>query len=297
MQISNSLQQSWYIISSIMENYILNTATPLLFKDLFDNYKVFRNAECKDVFLREKESWEAEKNNPNNRRNVSPKFYNLIKEVWEILLKKGLVDVFIHRLLGSQADMDSYLLRSQQYVTTFNEIVGTDDLYNDMSVITQKFLTMLKDYLCRNISELQACDEQLSIAELLKTTRKAYLLRRYENNTETYVERNFYIPFEERSYAAGLIRQMDEIAINENLPNKCEYFLVAAEYIHTLFIYVYMVEYIKQYPIKKGDKFKPFTPEIKQGIAYNLFTHLKKVNFEAIYEEEKVRLDERNRNN
>lgn len=293
MQISNSLQQSWHVIGSILQNYILNTATPLIFTDLFNNYRVFNNDVCKDVFISERTAYEAAINN--NSNPPKPKYINLIKEVWENLLKEGLVNVFIQRLLGTQTDMETYIQRSDKYVQTFNEIIGTDGMYNDMKVIKQKIIDMLKDYLCRNVPELQETGDQLSMVQVLEATRFSYNKRRKRiDKYKNEVDRDFYLPFEEQSYASSLLLQMDEIVKNEILLVKCNHFLVCAEYIHTLFIYVYIVEYIKNYPTCKGDRYQKLSPEKEQGKNYNVFTHLKHVDFASAYNLEKARLAKRN---
>lgn len=322
--ISNSTQQSWYIIAGILKHYILNTSTPLIFKDVLKDYSKFRNEACKALFLEEKASWEAEqkarmdkaqadgfqeggrKYGDQNRypHNASPangyakkpvKFYppTLLQDVWEILFKEGIVEVFIHRLLGSQQDLVAYRHRSEKYVQLFEEIIGTNNQFNEMKTITTNFMYMIKDYLCRNVPELQSLGVGMSIYEVLKATRDAYTSRRYLDNSEAYLERDFFIQFETLSYAKALLNQMDEVAQKDELPTKCNYFLVCAEYIHTLFIYVYMVEFIKKYPFKKGDTHKEWTSELRQGSKYNVFSYLKEADYSSTYQVEKKRRDKK----
>lgn len=348
LKISTSNQQSWYIIEGILKNYILHTATPLIFKNLLKDYSKFDNEGSRTIFKETKQEWEAEqatraagrdavakdcpeqaasvekekafvvagKYSPSKERGhgayrrgqaggggyrhggngKTPKFYapTLLQDVWEILFKEGMVMVFIQRLLGSQQDMETYRMRSDKYVQLLEEIIGTNNQYNEMETLTKHFMNMMKDYLCRNVPELKGADESMSIADVLETTRKAYQDRLYMDNSEAYVERLFFVRFNELSYSKALLQQMDEIATSQTLPTKCRHFLVAAEYIHTLFIYVYMVEFIKKYPFKKSDTNKVWTNELSMGSRYNLFAYLKHVDYITAYRKEKKRKEEKN---
>lgn len=304
MQISKSPQQSWHIISSILQNYILITSTPLMFRDIFKKTYVFGNESYQTIYDQEKRIWDEYISSPANRNQQGPSHnadvykpnYVLYSEVWENLLKAGLVDVFIHRLLGSQVDMESYRARSEKYVKVFDEILGTNDQYNDLDVITRNLLEMLKDYLCRNIVDLEEKGKDMSVAEVLYAARQAYRKRRYPDNVENGSIRKYYIPFDERTYTFGLLRQMDEIAENMDMPMNTRYFLMIAEYIHTLFVYVYMVEYIKYYPSYKGFSFKILPEKLFIGCKYNLFTYLKTVDYASAYNQEKARKAERRGN-
>ena len=263
MDMSKSPQENWHQIRHILQKYLLNTSVPLIFKDLISRPYLLKNAGY-------------------NQFITDRKIDHCVYESWEILLKAALTDIFIHRLLGSQADMHVYWRRSEKYREVFNDIFGVLNMDSDLQTLTKSFFGMLKDYLCRNMNGMPANCETLPVRDVLEQCRKIYHMHSLRNDKEEDINRIHYIAFEEQTYASSLLTLLDEIAENMEGHPKTRYYLVAAEYIHTLFIYVYMVEFVKLYPSIKGLSFKD-NDVMRHEREYNLFKELGKMDFMSVY--------------
>lgn len=278
----------WHETMHILRDRLLNTCVPLLFKDVVADPDCFGNRKYYNFM------------NPQpTDRNPTPRKYEVTSlhlEVWEHVFKEGLVKAFLDPLFGTQLDMDTYVARCERYYAVFNDMIGGSCSGNDLPAIIDGFLCMMKDYLCRRLSEFPDDLFHLTLKDLLEYCRETYHARRYDDSQEADKDRKFYIEFENQSYGAVLLEQMDDIAADPDSHPKCRHFLVLAELIHTLAVYVYMVEYIRYYPLCKGDDGDSLTPVQKTGRKHNLFVHLSDVNYKTAYYELKAE-KERNKKN
>lgn len=289
MEMNKSIQETWHNIRHILQNYILNTSTPLIFRDLLENPDAFENSSFAEFAQNAPKPKEVQSNESADSsaptHEGQKKYHYYYINTWEMLLKEGLAEVFMERLLGTQEDMHTYLLHACRYSQVFNDIFGTNTRVNNLHTITIEFFEMLKDYLLRNLEGyLPPHSATTSTGQLLSACRLAYRARRFHYEGMTEELHALYVPFDKLTYSFGLIQLMDEIADNPEHPN-CRHFLVTAEYIHTLFIYVYMVEFIKHNPLTRQQTKKDMTGQKKQAQKYNLFTHLSKLNYKYAYNE------------
>ena len=282
MEMNKSIQETWHNIRHILQNYILNTSIPLIFKDLLERPEVFENTSYVE-FVQNAPKPKESNGSSDSTQEDQTYYYKNYTNTWLMVLKEGLAEVFMERLLGKQEDMYAYRLNACRYGQVFNDIFGTHTRVNNLHTITVDFFAMLKDYLLRNLEGyLPSHTVITSTGQLLSACRLAYRARRfcYEGMTEEV--HPLYVPFDKLTYSFGLIQLMDEIADNPDHPN-CRHFLVTAEYIHTLFIYVYMVEFIKHTPLTRQQTQEDMTEAKKQAQKYNLFTHLSKLNYKYYF--------------
>ena len=131
--------------------------------------------------------------------------------------------------------------------------------------------------------------EQTS-GRVMTACREIYAAHRLRDDKLENLDRKFYIAFDERAYSSSLLTLIDEISANvENHP-LTRHYLVVAEYIHVLFIYVYMIEFVKFFPSVKG-KPRQKSPVIEHDRKNNLFVWLSQMDFTKEYNE----LDEQNK--
>ena len=274
-----SPQENWHDLCQLLQNYLLTTSVPLIFGPLLMNPHVLKNESYQQL----RQEFE--------RKDQLRAVRHQLREVWNDLLRQNLTEVFKLRLLGSQTDLDKYRKRSVKYLRVLNDMFGTHDSYNDLSVITESFFHLLKDYLCRNMPYLPTAYQGEEVLHVMRKCREIYSDRRYRDRPSEYVHlqpddeaRPFYIPFEEQSYTGKLLKQTDEIAADMKKHPKAQHYLVLSEHIQTLFIYVYMVEFVKNYPGMKG---KPFEDNdaLRHDRRYNLFTFLSYVDYIVVYED------------
>ena len=281
------MKMFWHETTHILRDRLLNTCVPLLFKDVLTDPDRFGNRKYYNFM------------NPQpTLRNPKPQKYEVTSlhlEVWELLFKDGLVKSFLDRLFGSQLDMDAYVARCERYFAVFNDMIGGDCSDNDLPAIIDGFLYMMKDYLCRQLSECPDDLSHLTLKDLLEYCRETYHARRYDDSQEADTDRKFYIEFEKQPYGAVLLEQMDVMADTPASHPKCRHFMVLAELIHTLTVYVYMVEYIRYYPLCKGDDEVCLTLAQKTGRKHNLFVHLSDVNYKKAYYELKAEKEKNNK--
>ena len=282
MEMNKSIQETWHNIRHILQNYILNTSTPLIFKDLLEKPEVFENTSYVEFVQNAPKSKES-KGSTDSSQEDQTYYYKNYTNTWLMALKEGLTEVFIERLLGTQEDMYTYRLNACRYSQVFNDIFGTHTRVNNLHTITVDFFAMLKDYLLRNLEGYLPTHTVItSTGQLLSACRLAYRARRFCYEEMTEEVHPLYVPFDKLTYSFGLIQLMDEIADHPDHPN-CRYFLVTAEYIHTLFIYVYMVEFIKHNPLTRQQTQADMTEAKIQAQKYNLFTHLSKLNYKYYF--------------
>lgn len=289
MEMNKSIQETWHNIRHILQNYILNSSIPLIFKDLLENPDAFENSTF--VEFVQNQSKPKEKQGKESNESAVPttegqkKYRNHYINTWGMVLKEGLTQVFMERLLGTQEDMYAYRLNACRYSQVFDDIFGTNNRENNLHTITIEFFAMLKDYLLRNLEGYLPPHANISTTgKLLSACRLAYRARRFYYEEMTEEVHALYVPFDKLTYSFGLIQLMDEIADNPEHPN-CQYFLVTAEYIHTLFIYVYMVEFIKHNPLTREQTKADMTAAKEQAKKYNLFTYLSKLSYKHAYYE------------
>ena len=274
MYSKKSPQENWHQIRHILKDYLMNTAVPIVFESLLRQTKYLNNPGYRSLT-----ATPSSENGADGKSGEKPFIrYNLVHEAWENLLKEGLTDVFIHRLLGSQTDMCTYWDNSEKYRAFFTDILGGMDKSSELKTLTKSYFEMLKDYLCRNMPGMPVAFHQLAVGQVMKACRMIYQAHRLRDDRESNENRTFYIDFEEQAYSSSLLTLLDEIAVHMESHPKIQYYLVIAEYIHTLFMYVYMVEFVKLYPNRKGQT-RERNPELDQGRYHNLFKYLGKVDY------------------
>lgn len=287
MEMNKSIQETWHNIRHILQNYILNTSIPLIFRDLLDNPDAFENSSFVEFAQNPPKPKEDQSDESSDSsvptQDGKKKYHYYYTNTWEMVLKEGLTEVFMERLLGTQEDMFTYRLNACRYSQVFDDIFGTHTRVNNLHTITIEFFAMLKDYLLRNLEGyLPPHTVITSTGQLLTACRLAYRARRFYYEEMTEELHALYVPFDKLTYSFGLIQLMDEIADNPDHQN-CRHFLVTAEYIHTLFIYVYMVEFIKHNPLTRQQTKEDMTEAKEQAQKFNLFTYLSKLNYKYAY--------------
>ena len=264
-----SPQENWQDIRNLLKKYMLNTSLPLIFNEVirrpylmrnkgYDDYAATRKVQMEAAgrrFVRESHDWSA----------------------WENMWKKSLIDVFVHRLLGSQGDLASYWLRSEKYRKLLSGIFGRTEECIDMKTLTDGFMDMLKDYLVRNMTGLSENGQDMDVYEVLVQCRT-----RYEKYRTADFKDYKLVDFGKQTYGGALLDQMEAFAKDTGDHPKCRHYLVIMEYINTLFIYVYMVEYTKLYPYVKGERYIE-TDTSKREREYNLFKELERMDFMKEY--------------
>lgn len=288
-----SPNDTWNDLCRILNNYLLTTSVPLMFRPFleFDSLKKLYNVSYRNFneMRKEKKKTPDAKDNPvnkdlkKNKNKDKDESKTTPNDVWEHLLRNALTDAFKHRLLGTQSDMKSYRQRSEKYLRVWQDILGAGDTDNKLDGITESYFDMLKDYLCRNMPFLPENITERPVTEVMKACQQVYKERRFCHNLEGDVEKWFYINFEEQSYTTSLLSLTYEIAQNMQGHPKARHFLMVSSYIHTLFIYVYMVEFVKNFPYAKG-KWVNKDAALELGMNYNLFKFLAKADFIGTFE-------------
>lgn len=277
-----SHQENWHDLCSILQKYLLLTSVPFIFRELYNSEKKSRQLCNNEKF---KALLEDSYNEGNDKGN--PKYSNsTFNETWAILLRQAITDTFMQRLLGSQSDMESYRARSTKYLNTLNNMFGTHDGDDDMTNITMSFFELLKDYICRNMPGLSDDVKEQTPDRVMYACRKIYFGHRFRDDKSENQNRKFYIAFDERAYSSSLLTLIDEISANVDNHPLTRHYLVVAEYIHVLFIYVYMIEFVKFFPSVKG-KPRQKSSAIEHDRKNNLFVWLSQMNFIEVYEEVK----------
>lgn len=275
-----SHQENWHDLCGILRKYLLTTSVPIIFGEVYNSSKAAYQL-SNDSYKSFRES---------NWHN------HTAKEAWASLFRQAITDTFMQRLLGSQSDMDSYRARSTKYLKTLNNMFGTHNGDDDMTNITISFFELLKDYICRNMPGLPAEIKEQSTDRVMTACREIYAAHRLRDDKPENLDRKFYIAFDERAYSSSLLTLIDEISANvENHP-LTRHYLVVAEYIHVLFIYVYMIEFVKFFPSVKG-KPRQKSPVIEHDRKNNLFVWLSQMDFTKEYnelEEQKKKSDQAN---
>lgn len=288
-----SPNDTWNDLCRILNNYLLTTSVPLMFRPFleFNSLKKLQNASYINFNKMRTEKKENVEANSNPNKIAGKKYGNKDKDepkttpndVWEYLMRTALTDVFKHRLLGTQSDMKTYHQRSEKYLRVWKDILGAGDTDNTQTGITESYFDMLKDYLCRNMPFLPEDMAECPVTEVMKACQQVYEERRFCHNQEGNVEKWFYIDFEKQSYTTSLLSLTYEIAQDMQGHPKARHFLMVSSYIHTLFIYVYMVEFVKNFPYAKG-KWVNKDAALELGMNYNLFKFLAKADFIGTFE-------------
>ena len=277
METKMTFQESWHDICHFFQKYLLNTAVPLIFSDdILQNPGIFGNMHF------DKRTQVPSINEPAPFNSNGFLNHNHL-ETWEYMIKEGLIEAFRCRLLGTQTDIETYRARATQYAEVFQDVFGGLEKGSDLKTLITNFLAMMRDYLFCNLPNIEPASEVPAVSALLNKCREEYKARRFCFNKEENVVHHYYIPFEERTYTYALITQTDELA-NDSSNSKFNHYLIMAELIHTLFVYVYMVEYIKLNPLVKGQSKEEMTPIMKQGCTHNLFNFLKNANYGYYYD-------------
>lgn len=271
MYTATSPQENWNDLCRILKKYLLNTSVPLMTNPIILSAGKFYNNGYYQIINEYKEK-------------EIPVPYHLTNTAWENLLIEGLTDVFMQRLLGTQADMESYRVRSEKYLRVLNDMFGTHDGDNDLPAIIASFFDLLKDYLCRNMLFLSEEVKSQSVDAVMTASQEIYAARRLRHDKPEDETRRYYIPFEEQLYTKSLLEQIHEIAKDMKNHPKAQHYLVVAELIHTLFIYVYMVEYVHQWPRVKSVSFKD-SPALRFGREHNLYTFLSSADYIKVFRE------------
>ncbi|HJD11513.1 MAG TPA: hypothetical protein H9922_10300 [Candidatus Phocaeicola caecigallinarum] len=223
------LQKSWWQIRHILSDYLLHPVQTLLFDKVAkypnqighkDYVKVWQ--QTKDASCPERQQEAKCRKEEMNRR-------------WSACFPELLVEFGYLRLVGTQKDMDAYRHRAVVYGTLFLNLIGDGDAGNSFADVTCGYFAMLQDYLLRNTPHLPGGASNLSVRELLKTVRSAYV--------RTARVRG-YVPFEDNLYPAGILRLLDDVAEAWQTNPVCRYPLITPEYLFGFFIYIYMVEFL-----------------------------------------------------
>lgn len=282
---SVNTQKLWVNIIHFLRDYLLNTSTPLIFEELLRAQNPFENETWCEHMKREPTA-----DNPESEYTRT----SLHDYVWEYLLKDTLLRVFRDRLLGSQRNFEVYVQRSVTYTGLFNDMIGGQNCRTDLMAILRDFLDMVKDYLCRNLPGRKSDYGHLTLCEVLNVTKKAYQARRLCDKAEEDKVRTFYIDFWKQAFSSSLLLQFDEMAKDLEHHPKSKYFLVLAELLQILFIYVYMIDYIKYYPLCKGDAPRELTGKEKAEQNLCLLSTLHTIDYSTPFFDE---LKKRNENN
>lgn len=280
-------QMLWENVIHTLRDYLLNTSIPLIFQELLRDPDIFGNLK-----------WTQLMNPQPTAANPKPKKYTrtaLHDFVWEYLLKDTLLKVFRDRLLGSQQDFGVYVRRSEKYTGLFNDMIGGKDCRTDLLAILRDTLDMVKDYLCRNLPGEETDYVHLTLGEVLNVTREAYQSRRLCNDSGEDRVRLYYIDFREQTFSSSLLLQFDEMAEDLEHHPKSRHFMVLAELLQILFIYVYMIDYIKYYPLCKGDAPRELTRRERDEKALCLLSTLETVDYKSFFFDEKKKRDNNKR--
>lgn len=272
-------QMLWENFIHILRDYLLNTSIPLIFEELLVDPKIFNN-----------KKWTELMDPQPTADNPEPTTYTRTWEhdsVWEFILKDTLLKVFRDRLLGSQQEFDVYVHRSEKYTELFNDMIGGQDCRTDLMAILRDFLDMVKDYLCRNLPGRKSVYENLTLCDVLDITKKAYQARSLCDNAKKDQVGTFYIDFWKQTLSSGLLLQFDEMAKDLEHHPKSKHFLVLVELFQILFIYVYMIDYIKYYPLCKDDAPRKLTGKEKAEQNLCLLSTLTNVDYKFFFDEAK----------
>lgn len=280
-------QMFWEETKHTLRDYLMTTSIPIIFEKLLEEPDIFENENWEN-FMRPKPA-------PNRPAPIMYERTSLHDFVWEYILKDRLFAVFYDRLLGSQTEPERYVQRSESYAALFNDIIGGSNCSNDLYGIIERFFGMVKDYLCRNLPGHESDYTCLTTQKVLSACRDAYAARRWDTETEKDEERKFYINFGQQTFSLSLLFQFDEMALDIRSHPKSRHFMVLAELLQVLFIYVYMVEYIKYYPKCKGDTVQKLTFEERTGRSLCLFTALAAYDYSSLFFKEKAKRDENKR--
>lgn len=268
MKVTVKTQLRWEDITYILRDYLLSTSIPFIFRKLFDNRDSFKN-----------ESWNALKDG-------EPKDNECFGPIWEYVLKNTMIMAFRDRLLGSQTDLDNYVNRSEKYAVLFNDIIGGQDCSTDLPGIIKRFYEMTDDYLRRNFAGCTTKYEGLTTKKLLSACREAYHSRSMYSNKEGVSKLDyFYIDFEGQTYSSAMLKQFDEMSEKTLEELKNQPFLILEEMLLTLFMYVYMVEFIIYRPFLKND----YRHDFSRLRNFTFFESVTKTDFEPLYNDEKQR--------
>jgi len=287
-----SHQENWYDLCGILRKYLLTSSVPFLFRELYNSEEksrqlceLYNNEEKSRQLCNKEEFITFLKNNYNESNDKGYTNYSnpTFNETWASLFRQAITDTFMQRLLGSQSDMETYRARSTKYLKTLNNMFGTHNGDEDMSNITISFFELLKDYICRNLPGLFDDVKEQSPDRVMSACRKIYAGHRFRNSNSRDVN-PFYIPFDRRAFSSSLLTLIDEISVDMEKHPLTRHYLVVAEYIHTLFIYVYMIEFVKFYPSDK-DKNRLKSTVIEHDRNNNLFIWLSQMNFIKVYNE------------
>lgn len=272
MYTATSPQENWNDLGRILKKYLLTASVPLMANSVIQAGGKFSNDKYFQILNEYKEK---------NDKKIP---YYLFNTAWGNLMIEGLTDVFMQRLLGTQADMESYRTRSEKYLRVLNDMFGTHDGDNDLTAIIASFFDLLKDYLCRNMLFLPEAVKSQSVDAVMTASEEIYAARRLRHDKSEDETRKYYIPFEEQPYTKSLLEQIHEIAKDMKSHPKAQHYLVVAELIHTLFIYVYMVEFVHKWPGVKGVYFKD-SPAFRFGRDHNLYSFLSTADYIKVFRE------------
>lgn len=277
-------QMFWEDTNHILRDYLMNTPVPLIFEELLQDPDVFEN-----------QVWTDFMHPAPSPRNPTPRTFektSLHDFVWEHIFKDLLLKVFRDRLLGSQEDFESYVRRSENYAALFNDMIGGVNCSNDLSDIICRFYEMMKDYLSRNLPSDGKDFSVLRTKEVLAACRESYRARRWRDDAPEEVERTYYIDFESQTFSSALLVQFEDMAEPLESHPKSHHFMVLAEFLQVMFIYIYMVEFMKYYPKRRGDDDLRLTPAEKTGRNLCLFPALATYDYKSLYYKIKAKRDE-----
>lgn len=235
----------------MLYDYILPTPLPLIFTVILD----YKNKVDEFKY--------AKKNATNNaEKEKYSKYISSVYSEWAKDMSKGLVNFYCARYLGSSSHEKDFTQRLHYVTTLFREIFAYNTTpFNNLRELLGRFFSMLKDYLIRNVPDLENVNEDSNIKEVMTAVRNLY-----RNCSKDEVAKVVYVNFNSKrlTYANGLIELMDNISVEYETSDYCKYFHILMECLYTLFIYVYMCEFI----IYNNDK-----------SSQNLFTYLKNLKF------------------
>ena len=277
-------QLFWEDTIHTLRDYLMNTPIPLIFEELLRDPDIFQN-----------KNWDNFMNPKATEKNPDPKPFTrttLHDFIWEYILKDELLKVFRDRLFGTQMKPDIYVHRSETYTALFNDMIGGNNCSNDLTDIISRFYAMIKDYLCRHLPGRANDYINLSTREVLTACRNAYNARRRCNVEENSPDRTFYVHFEQHTFSSALLAQFDEMADDITGHPKSRLFLVVAELLQVLFIYVYMVEYIKYYPKFTDEEMKDMNKKEEYVRQQCLLSAMAFVDYKTLFYKEKKRREE-----
>lgn len=154
------------------------------------------------------------------------------------MFTKELFDFFQARLLGNPGNVTEYRKKQIKYCNLFLNIIGEYKRDTPFTTVSTDFFEMMKEYICENMP----IGYEKSVKEVLKECRDLYVY------TKTIRRDRNYINFEENRYTQGILDFIEE----EIIDNPKEFFILGLEYLYTLSIYIYMVEYYIYYKSKRS---------------------------------------------